>query len=122
MKLSASDRRLWQRLDGARDAMAEMHRSGIIDGDVVEAVDKRIQRLAVLIRADSASVQLGGRKSTLLRDGIERLTDVIVQLIDAAVEHEAAVIDSQDVVPIRLNDLRDLFAARAEGYREIKDI
>lgn len=122
MKLSGSDRRLWQRLDAARNAMAEMHQSGIIDGDVVDAVDRRIERLAVLIRADSASVQLGGRKSTLLRDAIERLTDVMVQLIDAAVEHEAAVIDSEDVVPIRLSDLRDLLAARADGYREIRDI
>ena len=122
MKLSGSDKSMWKRLDKAHEVLVRMHENGVIDSEVLDAVDGRVQRLSLLLQADNASVSIGGQRSEALRDEIDKLTVVLVQLIDAAVEHEAAAIDAEDYVPVQINDLREALQAQAKGMREIKDL
>jgi len=122
VKLSGSDKTMWRRLEKAQEVLTRMFEGGIIDGAVVEAVDARTARLSLLLQADNASVSIGGSRSEALRDEIKKLSSVMVQLIDAAVEHEAAAIDAADYVPVQMADLRDALEAHAKGMREIKDL
>ena len=119
MRLSGKDRDLWSGLTEARDTVARMCDEGIVSEEVLGLVNGRFARLELLLRADVASLRLGGRKSDRLRAEIESFRDLLVELIDAAVEHQSALLDSVDIAPIVLAELTEWLRSHTQARREL---
>ena len=113
------DRKHYKQLTDAYEQVVVMARLGGVDGDLVDDIRTRIARVAALIEADGATSALGGRRNRRLRPYIGKLRDLLVDLIDAAVEHQAAALHNDSVIAVTLQELREREEARAAGHDEV---
>ncbi len=116
---TSRDRKHYKQLTDAYQQVVVMARLGVVDGDLVDDIRTRIARVAALIEADGATSSLGGRRSRRLRPYIGKLRDLLVDLIDAAVEHQAAALHNDSVIAVTLQELREREEARAAGHDEV---
>ncbi|MDJ0961197.1 MAG: hypothetical protein QNJ88_11090 [Acidimicrobiia bacterium] len=119
--VNGRDRKYYQGLIDAYSQVAAMVDLGVVADDLHRAIQERITRVAALIEADGATSRLGGRRNRRIRPYIGELTDLLVDLVDAAVEHQAAALHNDSVVSVALEELRARHAARAAGHDEVAE-
>lgn len=119
--VNGRDRRYYQRLTDAYAQVAAMADLGVVSPELHEEIQSRIYRVAALIEADGATSSLGGKRNRRIRPYIGELTDLLVDLVDAAVEHQAAALYNDTYVSVTLKELEERQRARATGHDEVAD-
>ncbi len=119
--VTSRDRRYFRQLTDAYEQVEAMAELGVVAPDLLDEIQARITRLAALIEADGATSALGGRRNRRIRPYIGELTRLLVDLVDAAVEHQAAALHNDAVVAVTLEELRDRQAAQAAGHDEVAE-
>lgn len=119
--VTGRDRRYYSQLTDAYEQVAAMAELDVIAPDLLHEIRKRISRIAALIEADGATSALGGRRNHRLRPYIGELTSLLVDLIDAAVEHQTAALFNDSVVSVTLKDLKERHEAQAAAHDEVAD-
>jgi hypothetical protein len=109
----------WERLERSRLLVQEFADDGWIEQRAVSEVDGHIARLRKLLEADERTARLGGAPSATLHTQVVDLTALLVALVDAAVDHQAALITG-DPVPVTLAEARDRLSTTAEAYRDLQ--
>ena len=119
--LTSRDRNYYRRLADAYEQVAKMSDLGLVAEDLLEEIRRRITRVAILIDADGTTTALGGRRSNRLRRYMGDLTDLMVDLVDAAVDHQTAALYNDSVVSVTLRELEQRHTARGAGHDEVAD-
>ena len=119
--VNSRDEQYYQRLVDAYTQVEAMVDLGVVADDLHREIQDRITRVAALIEADGATSSLGGRRNRRIRPYIGELTDLLVDLVDAAVEHQAAALYNDSVVSVTLQELKERHSARAAGHDEVAD-
>lgn len=119
--VNGRDRRYFKQLTDAYTQVAAMSDLGVISEDLLDEIQDRIERAAALIEADGATSALGGRRNRRIRPYVGELTKLMVDLVDAAVQHQAEALHNDVVVSVTLKELKERHAARAAGHREVSD-
>ena len=119
--VNGRDRSYYQRLVDAYTQVEAMVALGVVADDLHIAIQERITRVAALIQADGATSRLGGRRNRRIRPYIGELTDLMVDLVDAAVEHQAAALHNDALVMVTLEELKERQRARAAGHDEVAE-
>jgi hypothetical protein len=117
-ELRPSYRRLIAAYEHARSLVA----GGIIDDSVLVGIEERILEVVRLLSADASNQELGGRPSARLRDQVDELTDLLVGLVDAAVDRRTAALDSDNQAALSLREALGRMRAEERGYRELGEL
>lgn len=72
--------------------------------------------------ADATNQELGGHPSARLREQVDELTDLLVGLVDAAVDRRTAALDSDDQAAVALREALGRMRAEERGYRELGEL
>ena len=113
-----SHRRLMTAHEQAKNLVAE----GVIDEIVLEGIEERIAEVIRLLSADITNQELGGHPSARLRDQVDELTDLLVGLVDAALDRRTAALDSDNQAATALREALGRMRAEERGYREIGEL
>lgn len=117
-ELRPSYRRLIAAYEQARTLVAD----GIIDEGVLAGIEERILEVIRLLSADVTNQELGGRPSARLREQASELTDLLVKLVDAALDRSSAAMDSDNQVALALREALGRMRAEEKGYRELGEL
>ena len=117
-ELRPSYRRLIAAYEQARSLVAD----DIIDDSDLAGIDERILEVVRLLSADASNQDLGGRPSARLRDQFDELTDLLVGLVDAAVDRRTAALDSDNQAALGLREALGRMRAEERGYRELGEL
>lgn len=117
-ELRPSYRRLIAAYEQARSLVAD----DIIDDSDLAGIDERILEVVRLLSADASNQDLGGRPSARLRDQADELTDLLVGLVDAAVDRRTAALDSDNQAALGLREALGRMRAEERGYRELGEL
>jgi uncharacterized membrane protein len=122
IKLPAVVRPSYRRLMTAHEQAKNLVAEGIIDESVLEGIEERIDEVIRLLSADITNQELGGHPSAPLRDQVDELTDLLVGLVDAALDRRTAALDSDDQAAAALREALGRMRAEERGYREIGEL
>jgi hypothetical protein len=117
-ELRPSYRRLIAAYEQARSRVAD----GIIDEGVLTGIEERILEVVRLLSADVTNQELGGRPSARLREQVNELTDLLVGLVDAALDRSSAALDSNNQAALALREALGRMRAEERGYRELGEL
>jgi hypothetical protein len=95
---------------------------GIVDDGVLAGIEERILEVVRLLSADANNQELGGRPSGRLREQVDELTDLLVGLVDAAVDRRTAALDSDNQAALALREALGRMRAEERGYRELGEL
>jgi hypothetical protein len=118
--LDNDGQQLMGRLLESYRALTTLADEGMVDDDVLDDVGDRIRQLHLLMTVDHSTSRIGGRKSRRLHEQVTDLTELLVSLVDTAVDHQAASIAGDALLPVTLDDLRDAMRAATTGAEEIR--
>lgn len=121
-KIPAEVRPGYRRLITAYDQAQGLVADGIIDKSVLAGIEERILEVAQLLSADASNQELGGRPSDRLRDQVDELTELLVGLVDAAVDRRTAALDSDNQAALALREALGRMRAEERGYRELGEL
>ena len=122
IKLPAEVRPSYRRLMTAHEQAKSLVAEEIIDESVLEGIEERIAEVIRLLSADITNQELGGRPSARLRGQVDELTDLLVDLVDAALDRRTAALDSDDQAAAALREALGRMRAEERGYREIGEL
>lgn len=118
--LDDEGRQIMGRLIDSYQALVTLAEEGMVDDDVLDDVAARIRQLHLLMTVDHSTSRIGGRKSRRLHEQVTELTELLVSLVDTSVDHQAARIAGDALLPVTLDDLRDAMRAATAGADEIR--
>ena len=121
-KIPAEVRPGFRRLITAYEQAQIMVSDGIIDNAVLTGIEERILEAVRLLSADVTNEELGGRPSSRLRDQVDELTNLLVGLVDAAVDRRTAALDSDNQAALALREALGRMRAEERGYRELGEL
>jgi hypothetical protein len=121
-EIPAQLRPSFRRLITAYEQAQSLVGDGIIDSNVLTGIDERILEVVRLLSADASNQELGGRPSARLRDQVDELTDLLVGLVDAAVDRRTAALDSDNQAALALREALGRMRAEERGYRELGEL
>ena len=121
-EIPAEVRPSYRRLLAAYEQARGMVADGMIDSSVLTGIEERIIEVARLLSADVTNQELGGRRSGRLRDQVDELTDLLVGLVDAAVDRRTAALDSDNQAALALREALGRMRAEERGYRELGEL
>ena len=122
IKLPAAVRPSYRRLMNAHEQAKNLVAEGVIDGSVLEGIEERIAEVIRLLSADITNQELGGHPSARLGDQVDELTDLLVGLVDAALDRRTAALDSDNQAAAALREALGRMRAEERGYREIGEL
>ena len=121
-EIPAEFRPSYRRLIAANEQAKSLVADGIIDHSVLAGIDERIVEVVRLLSADASNQELGGLPSARLRDQVDELTDLLVGLVDAAVDRRTAALDSDNQAALALREALGRMRAEERGYRELGEL
>jgi hypothetical protein len=107
------------RLVKAYDDACRMAEAGVIETSSLRGVGSRIDELGRLLSADVHNQTMGGQSSNRLREQVEELTDLLVGLVDAAVDRRTAALDNEKSSATALREALERMRAEEGGHREV---
>jgi hypothetical protein len=122
IEIPAELRSSYRRLIAANEQAKSLVADGVIDESVLAGIDERIVEVIHLLSADATNQELGGRPSTRLRDQVDELTELLVGLVDAAVDRRTAALDSDNQAALALREALGRMRAEERGYRELGEL
>ena len=114
--LNQSDRVAYGKLLNAHATAERLVDDGMVPAGALTGIADRIQRLGLLLGADSRSVRVGGNLSKELRARIGELTNQLVALVDLIVDREAAALGSA----VSLREAIETIEAYASAEEELR--
>ena len=121
-EIPAELRPSYRRLIAANEQAKGLVADGVIDARVLAGIDQRIVEVIHLLSADATNQELGGQPSARLREQVDELTDLLVGLVDAAVDRRTAALDSDDQAAVALREALGRMRAEERGYRELGEL
>ena len=121
-EIPAELRPSYRRLIAANEQAKGLVADGVIDARVLAGIDQRIVEVIHLLSADATNQELGGHPSARLREQVDELTDLLVGLVDAAVDRRTAALDSDDQAAVALREALGRMRAEERGYRELAEL
>lgn len=121
-EIPAGLRPTYRRLIAANEQAKSLVADGVIDDSVLAGIDQRIIEVVRLLSADASNQELGGLPSARLRDQVDELTDLLVGLVDAAVDRRTAALDSDNQAALALREALGRMRAEERGYRELGEL
>jgi len=121
-EIPAELRPSYRRLIAAYEQATSLVADGIIDESVLAGIEERILEVVRLLSADANNQELGGRPSARLREQVDELTDLLVGLVDAAVDRRTAALDSDNQAALALREALGRMRAEERGYRELGEL
>jgi hypothetical protein len=121
-EIPAELRPSYRRLIAAYEQATGLVADGIIDESVLAGIEERILEVVRLLSADANNQELGGRPSARLREQVDELTDLLVGLVDAAVDRRTAALDSDNQAALALREALGRMRAEERGYRELGEL
>lgn len=119
VKPPAAVRPNFRRLLAAYQQAQALVNEKIIEASVLRGVHERIESLTSLMAADANNQRLGGQVSRDLRAQIDELTDLLVGLVDAALDRQTAALDADNQAAASLREALGRMRAEEQGYREV---
>jgi len=119
--VTGRDRAYYRKLTDAYEQAEAMGDLGVVAEDLLVEIRRRIERIAALIEADGATSALGGQRNRRLRHYIGEFTALLVDLVDAAVEHQTAALYNDSYVAVTLKDLEERERARGAANDEVAE-
>lgn len=110
------------RLTAAYEQARSLVADGIIDNGVLVGIEERILEVVRLLSADVTNQELGGVPSARLRDQVDELIDLLVGLVDAALDRRTAALDSDNQAAVALREALGRMRAEERGYRELGEL
>ena len=121
-EIPAELRPSYRRLIAANEQAKGLVADGVLDDRVLAGIDQRIVEVIRLLSADATNQELGGHPSARLREQVDELTDLLVGLVDAAVDRRTAALDSDDQAALALREALGRMRAEERGYRELGEL
>ncbi|HUP14442.1 MAG TPA: hypothetical protein VM848_00040 [Acidimicrobiia bacterium] len=121
-EIPAELRPSYRRLIAANEQAKGLVADGVIDDRALAGIDQRIVEVIHLLAADATNQELGGRPSARLREQVDELTDLLVGLVDAAVDRRTAALDSDNQAALALREALGRMRAEERGYRELGEL
>jgi len=121
-ELPAEVRPSYRRLITAYEQARSLVADGTIDDGVLAGIEERILEVVRLLSADVNNQELGGRPSARLREQVNELTDLLVGLVDAALDRSSAALDSDNQAALALREALGRMRAEERGYRELGEL
>ena len=112
----------FRRLITAYEQAQSLVTDGIVDNGVLTGIEERILEVVRLLSADVNNQELGGHPSARLREQVNELTDLLVGLVDAALDRSSAALDSDNQAALALREALGRMRAEERGYRELGEL